>query len=96
MKSTGGPHQGSHTARQAERHPDESGHALQLLHRGYQPRCHADKPDASGRYMTVMVINEDGYINRVFHEAGQHSLIVEEFDTPFVLAAAHTLANRSD
>jgi hypothetical protein len=46
--------------------------------------------------MTVMVINEDGYINRVFHEAGQHSLIVEEFDTPFVLAAARTLADPTD
>ena len=53
-------------------------------------------PDASGRYMTVMVINEDGYINRVFHEAGQHSLTVEEFDTPFVLAAARTLADPTD
>ena len=29
-------------------------------------------PDSGGRYLTVMVINEDGYLNRVFHEAGDH------------------------
>jgi hypothetical protein len=53
-------------------------------------------PDGAGRYQTMMVINEDGYINRVFHEAGEHPLEVEEFDTPFVLLAARTLANPAD
>ena len=27
-------------------------------------------PDAAGRYLSVMVVNEDHYINRVFHDAG--------------------------
>ena len=27
-------------------------------------------PDGGDRYLTVMVINEDGYLNRVFHESG--------------------------
>lgn len=34
-------------------------------------------PDASGRYMSVMVISEDGYLNRVFHEAGEYPLTVD-------------------
>jgi hypothetical protein len=45
-------------------------------------------PDAGQRYMSVMVVNQDHYINRVFHEPGEHNLTVEEFDTPFVLLAA--------
>ena len=53
-------------------------------------------PEASGRYMTVMVINEDGYLNRVFHESGEHPLTVEEFGSSFVLAAGRTLADPTD
>ena len=47
-------------------------------------------PDGAGRYLTVMAINENGYINRVFHQPGKHPLGVDEFDTSFVvLGAAH-------
>ena len=53
-------------------------------------------PDSSGRYMTVMVINEDGYLNRVFHDPGEHPLTVEEFGSTFVLVAARTLADPTD
>lgn len=53
-------------------------------------------PDAGGRYLTVMVINEDGYLNRVFHEVGDHRLTVDEFDTGFVLLVARTLADPND
>jgi hypothetical protein len=53
-------------------------------------------PDGGGRYLTVMVVNEDGYLNRVFHEAGEHPLTVEEFDTGFVLLVARTLVDPTD
>jgi len=53
-------------------------------------------PDSGGRYLTVMVINEDGYLNRVFHAAGDHPLTVDEFDTGFVLLVARTLADPTD
>jgi len=53
-------------------------------------------PDGLGRYMTVMVINEDGYLNRVFHEAGEHRLGVDEFDTGFVVLIGRTLADPTD
>ena len=39
-------------------------------------------PDVGERYLSVMVVNEDHYINRVFHDAGCHELTVEQFATP--------------
>ena len=31
-----------------------------------------------------MVVNQDHYINQIFHEPGEHGLTVDEFDTPYV------------
>jgi hypothetical protein len=53
-------------------------------------------PDSSGRYMSVMVVNEDHYINRVIHEPGVHKLTVEEYGTPYVSLSVRTLVNSSD
>ena len=53
-------------------------------------------PDAGGRYLTVMVVNQDHYINRVFTEPGEYPLTVEEFDTPYVLLAARVLVDATD
>ncbi len=53
-------------------------------------------PDAAGRYMTLMVVNEDHYINGVFHEPGTYELTVDEFDTPFVALVLRTLVDPSD
>jgi hypothetical protein len=53
-------------------------------------------PDAGGRYLTVMVVNQDHYINRVFAEPGEYSLTVQEFDTPYVLLAARVLVDATD
>jgi hypothetical protein len=33
-------------------------------------------PDAGGRYMTVMAVNGEHYINRVFSEPGTYELTV--------------------
>lgn len=41
-------------------------------------------PDAGGRYVSVMVVNQDHHVNRVLHDAGAHDLTTDEFDTPFV------------
>jgi hypothetical protein len=41
-------------------------------------------PDAGDRYMSIMVVNEDHYINKVIHEPGEHELTVEELGTPYV------------
>lgn len=53
-------------------------------------------PDPGGRYMSVMVVNQDHYINRIFTEPGDYALTVEEFDTPYVLLAARILVDASD
>ena len=53
-------------------------------------------PDAGGRYLSIMVVNEDHYINKVIHEPGEHQLTVEEYGTPFVNLSVRTLVNASD
>lgn len=53
-------------------------------------------PDAGDRYMSVMVVNEDHYINRVIHEPGKHKLTVGEFGTPYVNLSVRTLVDASD
>jgi hypothetical protein len=50
-------------------------------------------PDAGERYVSVMMVNEDHYINRVVHEPGEHSLTVQEFGTPWVAVAARVLVD---
>ncbi len=53
-------------------------------------------PDAGDRYMSLMVINNDGYVNEVFYGAGDHELTVDTFDTPVVGLVIRTLANPED
>jgi hypothetical protein len=53
-------------------------------------------PDSGGRYMSATVINQDHYINKIFHGTGNFSLGVEEFDTPYVLLTVRILANSDD
>jgi hypothetical protein len=50
-------------------------------------------PDAGDRYVSVMVVDQDHYINRIFHDAGEHALGVDEFDTPWVTVAARVLVD---
>ena len=53
-------------------------------------------PEAGDRYLSIMVINEDHYINRVFHHAGTYELTMQEFDTTFVMVTARILVDASD
>ncbi len=53
-------------------------------------------PDAAGRYLSMMVVNEDHYINRVFYEPGAHHLTVEEFGTPYVHLAVRIFVDPDD
>jgi hypothetical protein len=53
-------------------------------------------PDLDGRYMSVMVVNEDHYVNKVYDAAGTYKLTMKEFDTPYVQIALRTLVNASD
>ncbi len=53
-------------------------------------------PDSGDRYISVMVINEDHYLNKVIHDAGTYKLTKKEFGTPYVALVARTLVNSSD
>jgi len=53
-------------------------------------------PSSGGRYLSVMVVNQDHYINRVFHGPGDYQLTAAEFDTRYVMVAARVLADPSD
>jgi hypothetical protein len=53
-------------------------------------------PDAGDRYMSLMVINNDGYVNETFHGAGTYELTTGKFDTPYVAAGVRILANPED
>ena len=52
-------------------------------------------PAMGERYISVMVINQDHYINRVFHEAGEYPLTRDEFETDYVVVAARILFDPS-
>lgn len=53
-------------------------------------------PDSGGRYASLMVVNQDHYINRVIHSAGENDLTVAEYDTRYVLLAMRVLADPAD
>jgi hypothetical protein len=50
-------------------------------------------PDSGDRYLSVMVVNQDHYINSVFHDPGEYELTVAEFDTPWALVAVRVLVD---
>jgi hypothetical protein len=53
-------------------------------------------PNVGQRYMSVMVINQDHYINRVFLGGGIYELDTEMFDTPYVIVFVRTLVDAAD
>ncbi len=78
---------------QADCHPHESGHALQWGLVDISKRATLIVPDAEDRYMSIMVVNENHYINKVIHEPGEHELTVAELGTPYVCLAARILVD---
>ncbi len=53
-------------------------------------------PDGGARYISVMVVNQDHYINRILHDPGEYTLTVEEFDTPWVAVGVRILVDPAD
>jgi len=53
-------------------------------------------PDSGDRYLSVMVVNQNHYINRLFHDPGEYDLTVAEFETPWVLVAVRVLVDPAD
>ncbi len=53
-------------------------------------------PDNGDRYASLMVVNQDHYINRVLHSPGEHELALADYDTRYVLLAMRVLADPTD
>lgn len=53
-------------------------------------------PEAAGRFMSMLVINEDHYVPAAFYGAGSHTLTKEEVGTRYVFVAIRTLVDPSD
>jgi hypothetical protein len=53
-------------------------------------------PEHGDRYVSVMVVNQDHYINDIFHAAGSYEITADRFDTPFVAVAVRVLVDPND
>ena len=53
-------------------------------------------PETDGRYLSIQVINENGYTNKVYQGKGTYKLTMKEFNTPFVSVGLRTLINPTD
>lgn len=53
-------------------------------------------PEHGDRYVSVMVVNEDHYINDIFHDAGAHEIGIARSDTPYVAVAVRVLVDPTD
>jgi hypothetical protein len=56
-------------------------------------------PDANGRFMTMIVIDEDHYVHGIYYEAGSHTLTKDNIGTRYVFVAFRTMVdpqNRDD
>jgi hypothetical protein len=53
-------------------------------------------PDVGERYMSAMIVNQDHYINKVFHGGGTYTLDMDSFDTPYVIVYMRTLVDADD
>jgi len=53
-------------------------------------------PEVGDRYMSAMIVNQDHYINAVFHGGGSYTLDMETFETPYVIVYMRTLVDADD
>ena len=53
-------------------------------------------PEHGDRYVSVMIVNEDHYVNEVIHDAGSYDLTMDRHDTPYVAVAARVLVDPND
>jgi hypothetical protein len=53
-------------------------------------------PDADGRYLSAMVVNEDHFVNSVLHEPGEHTLTRDQYESRHVLVGVRILVDPND
>jgi hypothetical protein len=50
-------------------------------------------PESGDRYVSVMVVNRDHYVNHIFHDPGTYALATDDFDTEYVGVAVRVLVD---
>src|SRR5271166_88693 len=58
--------------------------------------AHLRLPDAGGRYLSAMIVNEDHFVNSVLHEAGEHTLTSDQYGSRYVLVGVRILVDPND
>jgi hypothetical protein len=53
-------------------------------------------PDGGDRYVSLMVLNADHYINAIYHDAGTYTLTMQEFDTTYVAVVMRAFVDPND
>jgi uncharacterized protein DUF1254 len=53
-------------------------------------------PDAEGRYVSAMILNEDHFVNDVIHDAGEHTLTRDQYGSRYVLIGVRILVDPTD
>lgn len=53
-------------------------------------------PEHGDRYVSAMVVNEDHYVDAIFHDPGVHQLDPDQFGTRYVVVAVRTLVDPAD
>ena len=53
-------------------------------------------PDAGGRYLSVAVVDEDHFVERIVHEPGTYDISPADVATPYVLLLARVLVDPGD
>ena len=52
-------------------------------------------PDAGGRFLSALIINEDHYNPQVFYGAGTHTLTRQDVGTRYVMVGVRTFVDRT-
>lgn len=53
-------------------------------------------PEHGDRYVSVMIVNQDHFINEILHDAGEYRLDIDRHETPYVVAAVRVLVDPND
>jgi hypothetical protein len=53
-------------------------------------------PEHGERYLSAMVVDEDHYVDAIFHDPGRYELAAQQFGTPYVVVAVRTLVDPAD
>jgi hypothetical protein len=53
-------------------------------------------PDANGRYLSAMVVNEGHFVDSVFHDAGDYTLTSDRYGSRYVLVGVRILVDPND